>query len=104
MDNITHLPGAEPHSTITLTASRYALYQTTCIEVNTPDGEYLESIGQHIQNDLAETNTYQLRDNIYLVACLLGKINENVELPAHAVSGLADLFYRMQNFCGEHIK
>jgi hypothetical protein len=104
MDNITHLPGTESHRIITLTSAQYALYQTNCIEVNTPDGEYLESIGLQIQNDLAETNTYQLRDNIYLVACLLGKINEDIELPAQAVSGLADLFYRMQSFCGEYIK
>jgi hypothetical protein len=64
----------------------------------------LESIGQQIQNGLTETNNYQLRDKIYLVACLLEKINEDIELPAQAVSGLADLFYRMQNLCGYCIK
>ncbi len=103
MDNITHLPNTESHRIITLNPSQYVLYQTTCIDLNTPDGEYLETLGQHIQNDLTETNAHQLRDNIYLIGCLLGKINEDIELPVRAVSGLADLFYRMQELCEKHI-
>lgn len=102
MDNITHLvPAAKSVCAITLNPYQYEFYQQSCIEIHSPDGEHLESIGYEIQKDVADNKAYQLRDQIALLECLLLKINQDAELSPRAISGLADIFFRVQDFLRE---
>ncbi|MES2826491.1 MAG: hypothetical protein V4732_23090 [Pseudomonadota bacterium] len=64
----------------------------------------METFGENIRREQAEDLSYQLQNQICLLECLLLSIHENIELPANAVAGLVDVFYRMQDFCGTHIK
>jgi hypothetical protein len=89
---------------ITLNSSQYALYQSGIIEIHAPDGEHLESFGQKIRDDQAKDNAYQLQSQICLLESLFLNITDTIELPVSASSGLVDVFFRMQEFCGKHIK
>ncbi|MES2826059.1 MAG: hypothetical protein V4732_20835 [Pseudomonadota bacterium] len=64
----------------------------------------METFGKNIRREQAEDLAYQLQNQICLFQCLLLNIHDNIELPAKAVSGLVDAFYRMQDFCSAHIK
>jgi len=105
MDNISSSnPVSEQHQNVTnlpfvvlLNSTQYALYKTASLEILAPDSVYLESIGHSIQNDIAEMNTYQLHNQITLLECLFNSINQDIELPARAVSGLADIFAKVQD-------
>lgn len=95
MDNITPLvPGTKTHCTITLSEYQLAYYRQSCIEILMPNGTHLETIGEDIKKD----NRNQLRDEICLVECLLSQINHNVDMPPQAISSIADLLYRMQDY------
>lgn len=53
MDNITHLvPVTKSQCVIKLDAFQYNYYQQSCIEIHSPEGEYLESIGYDIQKQI----------------------------------------------------
>jgi hypothetical protein len=105
MDNITPLvPGTDSNCVVTLNPFQNAFYQQSCVEFHSPDGDHLETIGNDIQKENLHNNDIQLRDQIYLVESLLGHLNQDIELPAKAVCGLAELMYRMQEFCERKIR
>ncbi len=83
MDNITPLvPGTKKSScVITLDPFQYAFYQQSCIELQTPDGEFLEFVGKPIQQEIETTELLQLREQIYLLQSLFCKVKEEIELP-----------------------
>ncbi|MES2826050.1 MAG: hypothetical protein V4732_20790 [Pseudomonadota bacterium] len=93
-----------PPTVIVLNAFQHTQYQSDSIEIHSPDGEHLETFGENIRREQAEDLAYQLQNQICLLECLLLNIHENIELPAKAVAGLVDVFYRMQDFCSTHIK
>ena len=92
------------HCNITLDILQSIFYRTGKIHIYSPDGMRLESIGYCIKRTDIEATAYRLKEQMYLIECLLGKLTNNLELPADAVSALADLLYRMQGFCREYIK
>jgi len=105
MDNITHLvPATNSQCVIKLDAFQYNYYQQSCIEIHSPDGEYLESIGYTIQQEIQEEQTTQLKEQIVLLQSLCEKITQEVELPAQAIAGLGDLLFRAREFIESHHK
>lgn len=105
MDNITPLvPGTDSPCVVTLNHFQNAFYQQSCIELHSPDGDHLETIGRDMQAENRHNNDVQLRDQICLVESLLGHVNQDIELPARAVCGLAELLFRTQEFYDKHIK
>lgn len=105
MDNITPLyPTSKSQCVITLDPFLHIYYQQSSIDILSPDGDLLDRIGADVQKDNAEHQKYQLRDHVCLLNCLLGKIHDEVELPREAISGLADVIHRMQDFCDLHVK
>lgn len=97
MDNITHLvPATNSQCVIKLDAFQYNYYQQSCIEIHSPEGEYLESIGYRIQKEIQEEQTTQLKEQIVLLQSLCEKITQDVELPAQAIAGLGDLLFRVR--------
>lgn len=97
MDNITHLvPVTNSQGVIKLDPFQYNYYQQSCIEIHSPDGEYLESIGYDIQTQIQEEQTTQLQEQIVLLQSLCEKITQEVELPAQAIEGLGDLLFRVR--------
>ncbi|MCE3252885.1 MAG: hypothetical protein K0Q67_1905 [Cellvibrio sp.] len=105
MDNITPLvPSTNSPCIVTLNPFQNAYYHQSSIEIHAPNGEHLETLGADAQKENNYTNNMQLRDQICLVETLLGHINQDIELPRQAVSGLTDLLFRMQELCDERIK
>ena len=98
MDNLKVLD-TESTCSITLTEYQHAHYHQTAIKILAPDGVMLKYIGEKIDKEIIQSDTYQLRDEIHLVACLISCIDHDIELPRYAVSGLSDLINRMQRFC-----
>ncbi|PUA30465.1 MAG: hypothetical protein B0W54_08210 [Cellvibrio sp. 79] len=97
MDNITHMvPVTNSQCVITLDPFQYNYYQQGCIEIHSPEGEYLESIGYTIQKKIREEQSTQLQEQIILLQSLCEKITQDVELPAQAVAGLGDLLFRIK--------
>ncbi len=97
MDNITHLvPTTSSQCGIKLDPFQYNYYQQSCIEIHSPDGEHLESIGYDIQKQIKEKRTTQLQEQIVLLQSLCEKITQEVELPAQAIAGLGDLLFRVR--------
>lgn len=105
MDNITPLVhGTKSTCCITLNEYQHAYYQQSVIEVLTPDGSLLQYIGEEINKEVIQTSNYQLRDQVTLLGCLLSSIDNHIELPRHAVSGLTDVINRMQLFCDKRME
>lgn len=105
MDNITHLvPVTNSQCVIKLDAFQYNYYQQSCIEIHSPDGEYLESIGYEIQRKTQEEQITQLQEQIVLLQSLCEKITQEVELPAQAIAGLGDLLFRVRGIVEKQIK
>lgn len=97
MDNITHLvPVTNSQCVIKLDPFQYNYYQQSCIEIHSPEGEYLESIGYEIQRKTQEEQITQLQEQIVLLQSLCEKITQEVELPAQAIAGLGDLLFRVR--------
>ncbi len=97
MDNITHLvPATKSQCVIKLAPFQYNYYQQSCIEIHSPEGEYLEIIGYEIQKQTQEEQTTQLQEQIVLLQSLCEKITQEVELPAQAIAGLGDLLFRVR--------
>lgn len=104
MDNVTPLVhGTKSTCCITLTEYEHAYYQQSAVELLAPDGSLLQYVGDEIKKEIIQTGNYQMRDELYLVGCLLNCIDHHIEMPRHAVSGLADLVNRMQSFCEKRI-
>jgi hypothetical protein len=97
MDNITQLvPVTKSQCVIKLDPFQFNYYEQSCIEIHSPDGEYLESIGYEIQTKIHEEQTTQLQEQIVLLQSLCEKITQEVELPAQAIAGLGDLLFRVR--------
>lgn len=96
MDNITHLVPVTSQCVIKLDPFQFSYYEQSCIEIHSPDGEYLESIGYEIQKQIQEEETTQLQEQIVLLQSLCEKITQEVELPAQAIAGLGDLLFRVR--------
>jgi hypothetical protein len=97
MDNITPLvPDTKSSCIITLDPLQYACYQQNCIELQSPDGKFLELVGHAVQKDVEESNFCRLREQVFLLQALCNKIDQEVEFPPQAIVGLADIFLRMQ--------
>jgi hypothetical protein len=80
---------------ILLNATQYEFYKNASVEILAPDSQYLESIGHAVQKDIAENDAYQLLNQVALLDSLFSTINQDLDLPARAVSGLADVFSKM---------
>ena len=99
MDNITSLvPDTKSSCIITLDPFQYAFYQQSCIELQSPDGQFLELVGHSVQKDIDENNVCRLREQVYLLQALCNKIDQEVEVPPQAIAGLADILLRMQRY------
>ena len=104
MDNITHLvPATKSQCVIKLDPFQFNYYEQSCIEIHSPDGEYLESIGYDIQTQTQEEQTTQLQEQIVLLQSLCEKITQEVELPAQAIAGLGDLLFRVRGIVDRQI-
>jgi len=97
--NVSNLPFV-----VLLNSAQYALYKTASLEILAPDSEYLESIGQNIQKDLVEMEAHQLHNQIVLLESLFMNINQDIELPARAVTGLADVFCKIHDYLAKSPK
>jgi len=97
--NVSNLPFV-----VLLNSAQYALYKTASLEILAPDSEYLESIGQNILKDLAEMESHQLHNQIVLIENLLININHDINLPARAVTGLADVFCKVHDYLVKYPK
>ncbi|MES2674774.1 MAG: hypothetical protein V4660_11085 [Pseudomonadota bacterium] len=89
---------------ILLNATQYEFYKTASVEILAPDGEYFESIGHSAQKDAAEVDAYQLHNQVALLDYLFSSINQDFELPARAVSGLADVFSKTHDYFMKYTK
>lgn len=89
---------------ILLNATQYEFYQTASVEILAPDGEYIESIGHAVQRDAADGDAYQLHNQVALLDYLFNSINQDIELPARAVSGLADVFSKAHDYFAKYAK
>jgi hypothetical protein len=64
MDNITHLvPVTNSQCVLKLDSLQYNYYQQSCIEIHSPEGEYLESIGYEIQKKTEAEQMTQLQEH-----------------------------------------
>ncbi len=81
---------------VTLDPSQFALYQSSDIEIHSPDGELLNTIGDYHHRAELEVAQYRLRSELSLVASLLAQTKEFVELDKHAISGMQDLLWRAE--------
>lgn len=105
MDNIPNPNLSEQHQNVSnlpfvilLNPTQCNLYKTASLEIVAPDGDYLESIGHSIQKDKAEIEAHQLHNQIVLLEHLFSHINQDIELPARAVTGLADVFCKIHDY------
>ena len=89
---------------INLDLRQYFFYQSHHIQIHAPDGTHLESIGHLIKIDEIQSGTARLKEQVFLVECLLGNIIQELKLPAQASAAFADLLDRMQRVCGKYLK
>ncbi|HWV16768.1 MAG TPA: hypothetical protein VN030_15170 [Cellvibrio sp.] len=89
---------------ITLDILQSMFYRSGKIDVYSAAGDRLESIGYGIKRDNIEASVYRLKEQIYILECILGHLGNSLEIRLQAVSVLADLLYRMQKFCRDYIK
>jgi hypothetical protein len=101
MDNVTPLVhGTKSACNITLDEYQHAFYQQSSINIIAPNGSLLQHIGYEAEKD----SNHQMRDQVHLISCLLHNIHHDVDLPQQALYGLADLMYRVQEFCDKKMK
>jgi hypothetical protein len=81
---------------IKLDPFQFNYYEQSRIEIHSPNGEYLESIGYDIQQQTQEEQTTQLQEQIVLLQSLCEKITQEVVLTAQAIAGLGDLLFRVR--------
>jgi hypothetical protein len=104
MDNITPMVPGTDSPCITLTSRQHTFYQQNNLKIRAPDGQHLETIGLEIQQENNRDMATQLLHQICLVQSLTSHVDERLELPQRAVFGLADLLYKMEEFCERNIK
>jgi hypothetical protein len=104
MDNITPMVPGTDSPCITLTSRQHTFYQQNTLKIRAPDGQHLETIGIEIQQENSRDIATQLLHQICLVQSLTSHVDERLELPQRAVYGLADLLYKMEEFCEKNIK
>ncbi len=97
MDNVTSLPPAIHPCVIKLDQFQYAFYQQSQVEIQSPHGVCLTRIGEEVNNRRDEELHFQLWEQVVLLEVLLEQINDDIKLPARAVSGLADLMTRVNS-------
>jgi hypothetical protein len=90
------VPVTKPQCVIKLDPFQFNYYEQSCIEIHSPEGEYLESIGYDIQKQIREEQTTQLQEQIVLPQSLCEIITQEIELPAQAIAGLGDLLFRVR--------
>lgn len=95
MDNVTSLPSATTSCVIKLDQFQYAFYQQSQIEIQSPFGICLTRIGEEINSRRDEEQHFQLWEQVVLLEILLEQINDDLKLPARAVTCLADLMTRV---------
>lgn len=105
MDNIPNSNPSEQNPNVSnlpfmilLNPEQYVLYKTGSLEIIAPDCNYLESIGHNIQKDIAEDEAHQLHNQVVLLEHLFSNINQDINLPARAVTGLADVFFKIHDY------
>jgi hypothetical protein len=98
MDNITHLVHGTNLQYHPRRISTY--YLQSSINIIAPDGSLLQHIGHEAEKDASQ----QMRDEVHLVSCLFNNIHHDIDLSQRALYGLADLMYRVQEFCDKNIK
>ncbi|MDF3013716.1 MAG: hypothetical protein K0Q78_1920 [Cellvibrio sp.] len=99
MDNITYLvPATKSQCVIKLDPFQFNFYEQSSIEIHSPEGDYLQSIGYDVQKEARENRIDQIREQIVLLQSLCDKITQDVELPAQAMAGFADLLFRIREF------
>ncbi len=101
MDNITPLVhGTKSACNITLNDYQHAFYLQSSINIIAPNGSLLQHIGYEVEKDASQ----QMRDEVHLVSSLLNNIHHDIDLSQRALYGLADLMYRVQEFCDKNLK
>lgn len=95
MDNVTSLPSATTPCVIKLDQFQYAFYQQNQVEIQSPSGICLTRIGEEINSRRDEEQYFQLWEQVVLLEVLLEQINDDLKLPARAVTCLADLMTRV---------
>ena len=79
MDNITPLvPDTKSSCVITLDPFQFAFYQQSCIELQSPDCQFLELVGHSVQKDIDENNVCRLREQVFLLQALCSKIDQEI--------------------------
>ena len=97
-------PATKSQCVIKLDPFQYNYYEQSCIEIHSPDGEYLESIGYDIQKQTQEGQITQLQEQIVLLQSLREKFTQEVELPTQAIAGLGDLLFRVRGIVDSQTK
>ena len=96
-DDIFTSPNEKPsQGKAKLSPAHYEFYQQTYLELLTPDGKHLEYLGKTIRQEREEDQSYRLREQVALVTCLLGGVQDEIRLTLPAVLELTNLFRRMQ--------
>ncbi|PUA30665.1 MAG: hypothetical protein B0W54_09415 [Cellvibrio sp. 79] len=98
MDNVTPLPPPSHPCVIKLDQLQFAFYQQSKIEIQSPEGMCLARIGEEINRQRDEDLHFQLLEQVGLLEVLFEQVNDDIKLPARAVTGLADLMSRVNEF------
>lgn len=83
---------------VTLDPSQFALYQSGNIELHSPQGELLDTVGTYMQKIEAQTSHDRLQNRIHLVECLLRNANYPLELSEEAGAGMVELLHESLDF------
>lgn len=81
---------------IVLDPSQYALYQSGDIELHSPSGELLNTVGVHLHKAEAEVAQYRLRGELALIASLMAQAKDFVEMDKQAVGAMLDVLWRAE--------
>jgi hypothetical protein len=83
--------GTDSNCVITLNPFQTVFYQQSSVEIHSPDGDHLETIGHDIQKENLHNNDIQLRDQICLVKTIFGRVDE-----AFIYNDLLDCYYLLK--------
>lgn len=99
MDNITYLTSStKSQCVIKLDSFQLNYYEQSSIEIHSPNGDHLATIGYDTQKEARKNELLQLQEQIELLQSLCEKVTREIELPAPAVAGLANLLFRIRKF------
>jgi hypothetical protein len=98
MNTATRKTAPKSRRIVTLDPSQFALYQTGNIELHSPTGELLDTVGTLAARDEAEVSLTRLQDQLHLVECLLCNGSYPLELSERAGAGLVDLLHQANEF------